>query len=323
MPREVRAARMAPATLERMLRRRDAAEGASRSFLLEIFLISGAALLLEVSYTRIISFKLYYYYTYLTIGLALLGLGSGAVFMAVSGRLRADPDRRAPPLVHPGGGGRGRRRLRRRGQDAARHARAVGGGPAEASGEPGRARADLSRPVRQLPAHRRRGRRAVRPPARAHQPPVLLRPRRRCARVPDRRAAHGLGRPRLGRGRRRRGPARRGPSPRRRRPPPRSDRRGRRHGRDGRRGRAAQPGPDDPHRGDQAAADRPDRRSRAGAPCSASTPCGSRTTSSSTTTGCGARRSGRGTATRPRSPTSTTRTGRSPSPRSARRPSVC
>jgi hypothetical protein len=36
-----------------------------------------------VSYTRIISFKLYYYYTYLTIGLALLGLGSGAVFMAV------------------------------------------------------------------------------------------------------------------------------------------------------------------------------------------------------------------------------------------------
>ena len=79
---------MAPATLERMLRRRDADEGASRSFLLEIFLISGAALLLEVSYTRIISFKLYYYYTYLTIGLALLGLGSGAVFMAVSGRLR-------------------------------------------------------------------------------------------------------------------------------------------------------------------------------------------------------------------------------------------
>ena len=78
---------MAPATLERMLRRRDAAEGASRSFLLEIFLISGAALLLEVSYTRIISFKLYYY-TYLTIGLALLGLGSGAVFMAVSARLR-------------------------------------------------------------------------------------------------------------------------------------------------------------------------------------------------------------------------------------------
>ena len=85
---------MAPATLERMLRRRDAADGASRSFLLEIFLISGAALLLEVSYTRIISFKLYYYYTYLTIGLALLGLGSGAVFMAVSGRLRRTADRR-------------------------------------------------------------------------------------------------------------------------------------------------------------------------------------------------------------------------------------
>jgi spermidine synthase len=71
-----------------MLRRQGAADGASRSFLPEIFLISGAALLLEVSYTRIISFKLYYYYTYLTIGLALLGLGSGAVFMAVSARLR-------------------------------------------------------------------------------------------------------------------------------------------------------------------------------------------------------------------------------------------
>ena len=79
---------MAPATVERVLHRRDAADSASRSFLPEIFLISGAALLLEVSYTRIISFKLYYYYTYLTIGLALLGLGSGAVFMAVSGRLR-------------------------------------------------------------------------------------------------------------------------------------------------------------------------------------------------------------------------------------------
>ncbi len=51
-------------------------------------MISAAALLLEISYTRIISFKLYYYYTYLVIGLALLGLGSGAVIIAVSGRLR-------------------------------------------------------------------------------------------------------------------------------------------------------------------------------------------------------------------------------------------
>ena len=54
----------------------------------EILLISFAALLLEISYTRIVSFKLFYYYTYLVIGLALLGLGTGGVLMAVSGRLR-------------------------------------------------------------------------------------------------------------------------------------------------------------------------------------------------------------------------------------------
>ena len=57
------------------------------TYLLEIFAISAAALLLEIAYTRIISFKLYYYYTYLVIGLALLGLGSGAVIVAVSRRL--------------------------------------------------------------------------------------------------------------------------------------------------------------------------------------------------------------------------------------------
>jgi spermidine synthase len=59
-----------------------------RSYNAEILLISFAALLLEISYTRVISFKLFYYYTYLVIGLALLGLGSGAVFVALSGRLK-------------------------------------------------------------------------------------------------------------------------------------------------------------------------------------------------------------------------------------------
>ena len=63
-------------------------------FLAEIFLISAAALVLEISYTRIISFKLYYYYTYLVIGLALLGLGSGAVVVAISARLKAMSTRR-------------------------------------------------------------------------------------------------------------------------------------------------------------------------------------------------------------------------------------
>ena len=42
-----------------------------------IFLVSLAGLLLEVGYTRIVSYKLWYYYTYLVIGLALLGIGSG------------------------------------------------------------------------------------------------------------------------------------------------------------------------------------------------------------------------------------------------------
>ncbi len=44
--------------------------------------------MLEISYTRVISFKLFYYYTYLVIGLALLGIGCGGVIVAVSRRLR-------------------------------------------------------------------------------------------------------------------------------------------------------------------------------------------------------------------------------------------
>ena len=60
----------------------------SRGYHVEILLIAFASLLLEVAYTRVISFKLFYYYTYLVIGLALLGIGSGGVIMAVSGRLK-------------------------------------------------------------------------------------------------------------------------------------------------------------------------------------------------------------------------------------------
>ena len=59
-----------------------------RSYAVEILLVSFAALLLEISYTRVISFKLFYYYTYLVIGLALLGIGCGGVIVAVSRRLR-------------------------------------------------------------------------------------------------------------------------------------------------------------------------------------------------------------------------------------------
>ncbi len=58
---------------------------------LDIFLVSLAALLVEISFTRVISFKLFYYYTYLAIGLALLGIGCGGVIVATSRRLRAQP----------------------------------------------------------------------------------------------------------------------------------------------------------------------------------------------------------------------------------------
>jgi hypothetical protein len=55
---------------------------------LAILLVSFAGLLLEVGYTRIVSYKLWYYYTYLVIGLSLLGIGSGGVIVALSGRVR-------------------------------------------------------------------------------------------------------------------------------------------------------------------------------------------------------------------------------------------
>ncbi len=61
--------------------------------LVAIFLVSAAGLLLEVAYTRVISYKLWYYYTYLVIGLALLGIGTGATAVVVSARLRRAPTR--------------------------------------------------------------------------------------------------------------------------------------------------------------------------------------------------------------------------------------
>ncbi len=64
------------------------AEDSSGRFYAQIFIISFAALLLEISYTRLISFKLFYYYTYLIIGFALLGIGSGAIFVAILAPLR-------------------------------------------------------------------------------------------------------------------------------------------------------------------------------------------------------------------------------------------
>src|SRR5580765_3146324 len=58
------------------------------SLYLEAFLFSLAVLLMEVSYTRVFSFKLVYYFAYLVIGIAMLGLGAGGVFVAVFPRLR-------------------------------------------------------------------------------------------------------------------------------------------------------------------------------------------------------------------------------------------
>jgi len=59
-----------------------------KSFRIEIALISLAAILLEVSMTRIFSFKLWYYFTFLVLGIALLGLGAGGIFVAILPRLR-------------------------------------------------------------------------------------------------------------------------------------------------------------------------------------------------------------------------------------------
>ena len=64
---------------------------------LEVFLVSLAVLLLEVSYTRVFSFKLVYYFTYLIIGISLLGLGSGGILIAMFPRVRRTPIARFLP----------------------------------------------------------------------------------------------------------------------------------------------------------------------------------------------------------------------------------
>jgi hypothetical protein len=59
----------------------------SRKLDLTVFLISLGIILLEINYTRIFSYKLVYYFTYVIIGIALLGLGGG-VLVAMFPRLR-------------------------------------------------------------------------------------------------------------------------------------------------------------------------------------------------------------------------------------------
>ncbi len=56
--------------------------------LITAFTVGFVGLSLEIGYTRVISFKLFYYYTYFVIGLALLGLGASSAFVALSKRMR-------------------------------------------------------------------------------------------------------------------------------------------------------------------------------------------------------------------------------------------
>jgi hypothetical protein len=70
-----------------------------RPFYLEALLVALATLLLEVSYTRVFSFKLVYYFTYLIIGIALLGLGTGGVFVAIFPGLRRITSERLLPRL--------------------------------------------------------------------------------------------------------------------------------------------------------------------------------------------------------------------------------
>jgi Spermine/spermidine synthase domain len=65
------------------------------------FVIGFVSLTLEIAYTRVISFKLFYYYTYFVIGLALLGLGAAGAFTSLSNRLRMQEPLRLVQRVAP------------------------------------------------------------------------------------------------------------------------------------------------------------------------------------------------------------------------------
>src|SRR5215813_5654899 len=66
----------------------DADEPSAAALAQALSLACLAVVLLEITYTRLFSFKLFYYFTYLIIGIALLGGGSGGVTVALSRRLR-------------------------------------------------------------------------------------------------------------------------------------------------------------------------------------------------------------------------------------------
>lgn len=56
-----------------------------------VFLVSLAAILLEIAWTRVFSFKLFYYFSYFVVGVAMLGLGAGGVAVAIDRRSSGRP----------------------------------------------------------------------------------------------------------------------------------------------------------------------------------------------------------------------------------------
>ena len=164
-----------------------AARGRARQTV-AIFLVSLAGLLLEVGYTRIVSYKLWYYYTYLVIGLALLGIGSGGIFVVLFKRLRDDGDRPDHRDLLDLRRDQHRRRLPRHLADPGRHRRRSGTtAPAASFKNLGGPRRHLLRDLRLV--HRARDHRLDDPRPRAggrHRPPLLRRPHRRRPRLPRR-----------------------------------------------------------------------------------------------------------------------------------------
>lgn len=69
--------------------------------LVTVFVVGLVMLTLEIAYTRVISFKLFYYYTYFVIGLALLGMGAGSAIVALSRRLRSSDPLRLVRIAAP------------------------------------------------------------------------------------------------------------------------------------------------------------------------------------------------------------------------------
>jgi hypothetical protein len=59
-------------------------------FYAAIFLVSAAVLCLEIVYTRLFSFSIWYHFAYATISLALLGFGASGALLAAFPRLRGD-----------------------------------------------------------------------------------------------------------------------------------------------------------------------------------------------------------------------------------------